>query len=95
MSDALEMAHCVEINLENMVTIMPTLKIHPLLPIVKLQIRECIEALEAAELPLQPTEAGGYASNLRCRNDILCPFHNRWHPPSPRHGTPESDDDWD
>lgn len=45
MSDPLEMARCVEINIENMVTIMPVLKMHPLLPIVQLQIKECIEAL--------------------------------------------------
>ena len=49
MSDALELARCVEINIENMVTIMPVLKMHPLLSVVQLQIKECIAALEAAE----------------------------------------------
>ncbi len=42
----LEMARCVEINLENMVKMMPTLKLHPLLEIVKTQIKDCIKELE-------------------------------------------------
>lgn len=55
MSDPLEMAHCVEINIENMVRVMPILERHPLLPIVRFQIKECIEALEAAAQSVQAT----------------------------------------
>lgn len=65
MSDALEMARCVRVNLENMVIIMPTLKMHPLLPIVQMQIKECIAALEAAEESVQLTAAG------RAENDVV------------------------
>lgn len=48
-STALEMARCAEINLENMVKIMPVLASHPLLPMVKMQIGECIKELEKEE----------------------------------------------
>jgi hypothetical protein len=43
---ALEMARCTEINIQNMVDMMPSLKLHPLLGIVQLQIKDCIELLE-------------------------------------------------
>lgn len=43
---ALEMARCTEVNLENTVKMMPLMSHHPLLPIVKLQIRQTIEELE-------------------------------------------------
>jgi len=48
---ALESARCVEINIENMVKMMPLLKMHPqllqhLLPIVKAQIKDVIRELE-------------------------------------------------
>lgn len=46
---ALEMAHCAEINLQNMVKMMPILKQHPLLFIVEDQIKECIKELELDE----------------------------------------------
>lgn len=49
-SVALEMARCVKINLENMEKMMPLLKTHPLLPIVKLQIEETIKNLEGDEV---------------------------------------------
>ena len=45
-SKALEMARCAEINIENVEKMMPILKAHPLLPIVKLQIKEVIKNLE-------------------------------------------------
>ncbi len=44
-AQALEMARCSYINLNNMVEMMPTLKMHPLLPLVKRQMQECIKAL--------------------------------------------------
>jgi hypothetical protein len=44
---ALESAECAKINLENMVKMMPTLALHPLLPVVRIQIDECVKALEA------------------------------------------------
>jgi len=43
---ALELARCTEINIQNMVNMMPTLKMHPLLDIVQMQIKACIEELE-------------------------------------------------
>ena len=45
----LELARCVEINIGNMVDMMPILQTHPLLGIVKLQIKGCIEELEKEE----------------------------------------------
>lgn len=60
---ALEMARCVEINIDNMVRMMPALAAHPLLPIVKKQLRECIEALETE----QPQVAG--LAGLRAQYD--------------------------
>lgn len=50
---ALEMARCVEINIENMVTIMPTLKLNPLLGTVRFQIKECIKELEPQKEPVE------------------------------------------
>lgn len=44
-AQALEMARCTYANLNNMVRIMPILKAHPLLPLVKRQLRECIGQL--------------------------------------------------
>jgi len=46
---ALEMARCAKINLENMVEMMPVLASHPLLPVVNMQIDECIAALDDGE----------------------------------------------
>jgi len=46
---ALELARCVEINIGNMIDMMPMLQTHPLLGIVKLQIKDCIEELEKEE----------------------------------------------
>jgi len=43
------MAECAKINLENMVKMMPLMAAHPLLPIVKLQIDECIKELKEAK----------------------------------------------
>lgn len=43
---ALEAVRCAEINLQNMVEMMPALGAHPLLPIVKDQIATCIKELE-------------------------------------------------
>lgn len=43
---ALELARCTEINIKNMVDIMPTLKMNPLLGIVQAQIEACIGELE-------------------------------------------------
>ena len=43
---ALEAARCAEINLNNMVTMMPALGAHPLLPLVKDQIANCIKELK-------------------------------------------------
>jgi len=62
MEEALEMARCALINLENMVTIMPVLKLHPLLPVVQMQITETIRLLEVTQhdpVDLQkPSEPG-------------------------------------
>ena len=44
--DALEAARNAGINLENMVKMMPALATHPLLPLVRAQIAECIKLLE-------------------------------------------------
>ena len=44
--DALEAARNAEINLNNMVKMMPVLSQHPLLPLVKEQIQTCIKELE-------------------------------------------------
>lgn len=60
---ALEMARCVDINIDNMIRMMPVLAAHPLLPVVKFQIRECIEALETE----QPQVAG--LAGLRAQYD--------------------------
>lgn len=46
---ALEMARCAKINLKNMVDMMPVLASHPLLPLVNMQIDECIVALDDEE----------------------------------------------
>ena len=43
---ALELASCAAINIKNMVNMMPSLKMHPLLGIVQMQIKACIEELE-------------------------------------------------
>lgn len=43
---ALELAQCAQINLNNMVTMMPALRAHPLLPIVEEQLKECVDELE-------------------------------------------------
>jgi len=43
---ALEKARCAEINLQNMVKLMPAMGSHPLLPMVEWQIKDCIEELE-------------------------------------------------
>lgn len=43
----LEMVRCAEINLENMVAMMPALAGHPLLPVVRQQLADAIEALGA------------------------------------------------
>ena len=43
---ALEMARCVEINLKNMVRVMPFLEHHPILFLAKDQIKECVKELE-------------------------------------------------
>ena len=43
---ALEMARCVEINLGNMKKMMPTMTLHPLLPLVEDQLKSCIKELE-------------------------------------------------
>lgn len=51
---ALEMARCTQINLENMVQMMPVLAQHPLLPLVRMQIGETIDALEETEDRPQP-----------------------------------------
>ena len=49
---ALEMARCVEINIDNMVIMMPVLKMHPLLEFVKSQIKDCIVELEKEDSKL-------------------------------------------
>lgn len=49
---AIEMARCAQINLENMVQVMPVLARHPLLPIVRMQIADVVKALDA-----EPPEA--------------------------------------
>jgi len=46
LATATEMARCAKINIENMVKMMPILATHPLLPIVRIQIDECVEELE-------------------------------------------------
>jgi hypothetical protein len=46
---ALESARCAEINLQNMVKMMPALKQHPLLFLVEAQLKSCIEELEKEE----------------------------------------------
>ena len=46
LTQGLEMARCVEINIDNMVKIMPILKTYPLLEIIKYQIKDCIKELE-------------------------------------------------
>lgn len=43
---ALEMARCVDVNLDNMGAMTPMLNMHPMFKVVKLQILECIELLE-------------------------------------------------
>ncbi len=43
---ALEMARCTQINIDNMEKMMPALRAHPLLDIVKAQIKDCIVELE-------------------------------------------------
>lgn len=57
---ALEMAECVKINLENMVKMMPALKMHPLLPLVQDQLAECIKLLDedGYRLPSSPSTTG-------------------------------------
>jgi hypothetical protein len=42
---ALESARCAYINLNNMVKLMPALRSHPLLPMVKMQLGDAIKAL--------------------------------------------------
>ena len=44
-SYALEQARCAYVNLNNMIKMMPVLKGHPLLPIVKAQLQDCIKSL--------------------------------------------------
>ena len=46
LEQGLEMARCVEINIDNMVKMMPILAKHPLLEVVKVQIKDCIKELE-------------------------------------------------
>lgn len=46
LEQGLEMARCVEINIENMVKVMPILISHPLLGVIKSQIKDCIKELE-------------------------------------------------
>jgi len=53
---ALEEARCALINLNNMVKMMPTLKVHPLLPIVKVQIKGVIESLDGGPLEISNEE---------------------------------------
>jgi len=48
-SQALEMARCAEINLDNMGIVIPGLKTHPIFVIVKMQIKECIKNLDGEE----------------------------------------------
>jgi hypothetical protein len=48
LAQGLELARCTEINIENLVKMMPVLSQHPLLPLVKHQIKECIRELEEA-----------------------------------------------
>jgi hypothetical protein len=43
--DALEAARCAYVNLNNMVRMMPALSRHPLLPVVKEQMRTAIAEL--------------------------------------------------
>jgi len=43
---ALEMARCAEVNLNNVVGLIPLAKVHPLFEVVKNQIKECIKELE-------------------------------------------------
>lgn len=43
--DALEQARCAYANLNNMVEMMPLLAAHPLLGVVKMQLRGVIETL--------------------------------------------------
>lgn len=44
-TEALESARCAYVNLNNMVKMMPAMLRHPLLAVVKLQLREAIEKL--------------------------------------------------
>jgi len=46
MAQGLELARCAYINLKNMERMMPTLSLHPLLPMVRAQVRGSIEALD-------------------------------------------------
>ena len=43
---AWELVKSAEINLENMVKLMPALGQHPLLPLVKAQLAEALKAIE-------------------------------------------------
>lgn len=49
MSKGLELARCVEINLQNLLAVMPILKSHPYTEILRLQIKDCITELENEE----------------------------------------------
>lgn len=44
--EALEMARCAEINVDNIVRIFPVLINHPMIEIVKMQIRQVISFLD-------------------------------------------------
>jgi hypothetical protein len=56
-TEALEAVRCAQINLTNMVTMMPALGSHPLLPLVQMQVESACEALESEDRTPTPEES--------------------------------------
>lgn len=54
--EALEAARCAEINVDNVVRIIPALKNHPMVELVKMQIRQVISLLDGGNDETEPQE---------------------------------------
>ena len=64
---ALEQARCAYVNLNNMVKMMPILKEHPLLPMVKRQLQDCIESLGGGAFCEVEDEQSGFGGTKTAR----------------------------
>lgn len=51
------------------------------LQIIGDEMKDVVDILISRNISNTPNEV---IAEKKCRSDILCPVHNRWHPPLPR-----------